>query len=252
MVEKIQEKKWQTTVGGETKDDILVRGYKLTDLIEKATFTQTIFLVLKGVMPTKKEERIFNAMLVAAVEHGLGTPSTTVARTVQSCGNQLNASVAAGIITQGDYHGGAIDKCMETLSNALKTNISAKDLVKHALENKNVLHGFGHKVYKQGDPRTLAIINILQQENSLGKYVKLVLEMEKEIEKQKGTKIVLNIDGIIAGVALDLGFPCELGKGFFMISGLVAHCTEELQQHQRFRRISEDDYEYVGEKGKKL
>ncbi|OVE74532.1 hypothetical protein BVX95_02050 [archaeon D22] len=239
--------KWETHISGEVDNELVIRGHKLNDLIGNASFTKAIFLILKGEMPTETEEKIFNAIIVSAIDHGLGAASTTVARTVQSCGNSLNASVAAGVITQGDHHGGAIDKCMELLKSSI--NNTASEIIKDALLNKKTLYGFGHKVYKEFDPRTKRIVEILKELESVGRHTKLALEMEEEIYKQKGKRIVLNIDGIIASVALDLGFDPKLGKGLFIIprvAGLVAHCVEEQGEKQKVRRLDKDEYTYVG------
>lgn len=240
--------KWETSISGEVDNELVIRGNKLTELIGNASFTKTIFLLLKGVMPNDKEEKIFNAILVSAIDHGLGAPSTIVARSVQSCGNSLNASVAAGVLAQGDYHGGAIDKCMEQLLDFSSKDVSV--VVKDALENNKTLYGFGHKVYKDFDPRTKRILEVLEELDSIGTYTKYAIQIEKEIYNQKNKKLVLNIDGIIAAVALDLGFNSKLGKGLFIIpriAGLVAHCVEE-QDEKPVRRLDVSEYEYIGKK----
>ncbi len=75
--------------------------------------------------------------------------------------------------------------------------------------------------------------------------------MEEEIFKQKGKRIVLNVDGAIAAVTSDMGFDWRLGKGFFIIGrvpGLVAHVYEELTTEKPFsKRLNEpEETEYTG------
>ncbi|MBI3033070.1 citryl-CoA lyase [Candidatus Woesearchaeota archaeon] len=249
-----KEKVWKTNISGQVDNELIIHGYKLTDMIQKLNFTQAIFLMLQGKLPSKKEELIFNTILVATIDHGIGTPSTTVARTVRSCGNPLNTSIAAGILAQGDLHGGALEQAMEMIKSAIEQNKTAKEIVADALKNKKLLYGFGHKICKGSDPRTTAILEVLKKQKAISKYVSFAVEMEKEIEKQKGIKIPLNIDGINAAVALDLGFQPEMGKALFIIprvAGLAAHCIEEGKQ-KTLRRLSPEEYEYTGMIRKKL
>ncbi len=245
---------WKTEISGQVNDELIIHGYKLTDMIGKLNFTQAIFLILQGKLPSKKEELIFNTILVATIDHGIGTPSTTVARTVRSCGNTLNTSIAAGVLAQGDLHGGAVEKSMEMIKKAIDESKTPKEVVADALKNKKLLYGFGHKICKGSDPRTVAILEVLKKQKAINKHVSCAVEMEKEIEKQKGIKIPLNIDGIIAAVALDLGFEHEMGKVLFIIpriAGLASHCIEEAKQ-KTLRRLSPEEYEYIGATGKKL
>lgn len=63
------------------------------------------------------------------------------------------------------------------------------------------------------------------------------------------------MDGCIAAIISDMGFDWRLGKGFFIIprtAGIVAHVHEEWVNEKPFRRLEEDEYEYLGGKGKKL
>ena len=86
---------------------ILIRGYDLMQLMEKVSFGDMICLMFTEKLPQKNEGKMIEAMLVCSAEHGMATPSTNVVRSAASCGVPLQASVAAGIISLGDYHGGA-------------------------------------------------------------------------------------------------------------------------------------------------
>src|SRR3989344_162091 len=120
--------KWTTNISGEVSGETIIRGYKLTDLVSKVNFTQAIFLVLKGKLPSEAEEKMLNGLLVASVDHGLGAPSTTAARISASVGNHLHTALAAGLLSTGKLHGGAVEKAAKILQeNIGKT--SAKDLV---------------------------------------------------------------------------------------------------------------------------
>src|SRR3989344_1656880 len=101
----IMSEKWKTEISKEGT----IRGYKLDELINNLTFTEMIFLTLKGELPKKNEVKMMDAILVSCVEHSIAPPSITAARISASAGNPLNAAVAAGILGIGDFHGGAIE-----------------------------------------------------------------------------------------------------------------------------------------------
>ena len=239
---------WKTKISNVTKSKTTLRGYDLDELTKKLNFTQTIFLTFKGELPTKKEEKMLDAILVSSVEHGIEPSSIITARCTAAAGNLFNSSVAAGIGTFGKYHGGAVEDCAKILNQ----NKSAKEVVSKAISEKKKLFGFGHKIYTK-DPRTQLLLKIAKENKIYGKYCKKAQEIEKELEKQKGRKLCLNVDGCIAAVILDMGFPQTLGNAFFIISrcvGICAHVHEELTEEKPVRRL--EDTKYTGRKSRKL
>lgn len=253
----IGEKKWKTKIAGQVGGKLLIRGYGLIKLVEEVGFVPVIWLVLKGGLPKKNEERMFEAILVACLEHGIGPPSTTVARIVASCGNSVNTAVAAGISAIGEHHGGAGEKAAEIFQNALKrednVDTAAKTIVEEIIKSGQRMPGYGHMVYDV-DPRTKALLKIAKKEGFYGKYVKLALAVEQELRKRTGKNLPLNIDGVIAALLLELGFDPKLGKGIFIIGrtpGLVAHIFEEQTEEKPYRRLSEEETDYLGPKSPK-
>jgi len=123
---------------------------------------------------------------------------------------------------------------------------NAKEFVSKILSDKQVFYGFGHKVYKDKDPRAKQLIELCDKVGLKSKYLDLVSEIEKEIEVQKGKKIVLNIDGAIL---LEMGFSPRHGKAVFVIGrtpGLAAQVVEELENEEPVRRVDEKDIQYHG------
>ena len=224
------EKPWKTAITKATEEETIIRGYELTELIKKVTFIEAIFLVLKGELPTKNEGRMLDAILVSCIDHGIAPPSVVATRTVLSGGNPLNTAVGAGILTLGESHGGAIEQCAKILQEIVKGKIETEDFIKKSCEKKERIPGYGHKIYTQ-DPRTAALLKIAKELGFTGKYVQAALGIEAALEKIKGKKLCLNVDGAIAAIVSEMGFDYQLGKGFFIISrvvGLVAHAREEM------------------------
>lgn len=245
------DKKWKTSIAGIIEGEGHIHGYKVTELIDKVNFTDAIWLELKGELPTDKERAMLDAILISTIDNGMGPPSTTNARNSASAGNPMQAAVAAGILGVGEFHGGAIEEC----ARLLQLGLSAEKLVEKVIASGDRIAGFGHKVYKDEDPRATQIFAKAKSLGFYGEYCELAKAVEETLEKTKGKKIVINVDGAIAAVVSDMGFDYRLGKGFFLIGrvvGLVAHIFEEIVREKPFRRIPEEEIEYDGVPPRKL
>jgi citryl-CoA lyase len=245
------EKKWRTAITQHVGHETYIRGYRLLDLVGNLSFAQAIYLILKGELPTEKESKMMEAMLVSVIDHGIAPPSAIAARAVASGGNSLNVGVAAGVLAFGSAHGGALEDAMRFLQEGVKSGRSVEEIVKEYLESKKPIPGYGHRYYKDFDPRTKRLMDIAKELGFYGPHCKFAEDVEAEISRQKGKKLVLNVDGAIAAIASEMGFDWRLGKGFFIIGrvpGLVAHVYEELTTEKPFsKRLDEEtEVEYTG------
>ena len=231
--------KWETKISSSGKDSV-VRGIDREKIMDME-FADAIWLLLRGEKPSEKESKIFNAILSSSIDHGVGNPSTVSARTVQSGGNDMNTSVAGGVLALGDKHGGAIEECMRIL----QSQESAREIVERYLENGDKIPGLGHKVYDDQDPRAQKLLQRAENLGLAGDSVEKMKDIQEVFADEK-VSLVMNVDAGIAAVMSDLGWSPELGKGFFIIArtpGLVAHVHEEMDQPD-FRR---QDGEYKGD-----
>lgn len=247
-------KKWKTAIADSSNEKTTLRGYLLMDLVGSVSFGEAIFLTLKGELPNEKEKKMLDALLVASIDHGIAVPSAQATRLVVSGGSSLNAAVAGGLLTLGDYHGGAIEGAAKLLFEADSAKQTAKQVVAAALKENKRLPGYGHKIYTT-DPRSEKLSELAKKYGFLGKYLTLAREIEKELEAQKGQRLCLNVDGCTAAIILEMGFDWRLAKGFFIISrtvGLTAHAFEEISREKPFRRLDENEYAYDGPKERKL
>ena len=245
------EKKWKTAITQHIEHETYIRGYRLLDLVGNLTFAQAIFLILKGELPTEAESKMMEAMFVSVIDHGIAPPSVIAARSVASGGNSLNVGVAAGVMAFGSAHGGALEDAMKFLQEGVKSDKSVSEIVSEYLSVKRPIPGFGHRYYKEFDPRTKRLMDLARHYGFYGKHCEFAQQVEEEIFRQKGKRIVLNVDGAIAAVASEMGFDWRLGKGFFIIGrvpGLVAHVFEELTTEKPFsKRLNEkEETEYTG------
>jgi citryl-CoA lyase len=229
---------WKTSISSSGRDSV-VRGVSREEVMDM-DFADAIWLILKGEKPSEGESEMFNTILSSSIDHGVGNPSTVSARTVQSGGNDMNTSVAGGVLALGDKHGGAIEDCMEVLQNE---DYSPKEIVEVFLDSGDKIPGLGHKVYDDEDPRAKKIFEKAEELGISGKYTQRMKETAEVFAEEK-VPLVINVDGTIAAVMSDLGWPPELGKGFFIVArtpGLVAHVHEEMGEDD-FRR---EEGEYV-------
>jgi len=260
----MKEKKfeWRTAISKVEPNKIIIRGYPLDEIIGKKSFGEVVYLLWMGKFPTKEEGKMINAILVSGCDHSLAAPSADATRFVASSGVPLQASVASGIIALGEYHGGSIEGCAKILQEGVKESekqnkglaqIADEIVQKHHLQKKRIL-GFGHP-YHKSDPRTKKLSKLAEDLKLYKKHCKLVFEIEKSIENMLNKKIILNVDGVIAAITSDMGFPYKYGKGFYIVSraaGLVAHAIEQEEREKPFKAIPLDQIIYDGPEEKTL
>ncbi len=248
---------WTTKITKIEPNKIYVRGYRVDKLMGKVSFPQAIYLILTGKFPDERVGKMIDAILVSSIDHGATPPSTLVARTIASTGNPLNAALAGGILTIYKWHGGAIENAMrhyiEIVERAKSENKSveeaAHNYVAEKLAQKHRLFGFGHRIHKN-DPRAAKLFEMAKELGFDGDYVKAALAIKDAIKSIKGKELPINVDGAIAAVLCELGFPPELGNAFFIMArvpGLIAHIYEEQTTQKPMRVIDPVDHEYVGE-----
>ena len=247
---------WKTAITKVEPNKLLLRGYRIDELMGCITFAQGVFLAIKGELPSEAEARMLDAILVSSVDHGVTPPSCHAARTVASTGSPLNAALAGGILAISRYHGGAIEDSMRVLQEALRRKNDmnntpeemASIIVKEYREKHKRLPGFGHRIHTR-DPRTIKMFQIASDLGIAGEFVEIAKALEGAVEKSSGKKLPINVDGAIAALLCEMDFPPELANAFFImarIPGLVAHVYEEQTRMKPMRHINSKDHEYDG------
>ena len=247
---------WKTAITKVEPNKLLLRGYRIDELMGCITFAQGVFLAIKGELPSEAEARMLDVILVSSVDHGVTPPSCHAARTVASTGSPLNAALAGGILAISRYHGGAIEDSMRVLQEALRRKNDmnntpeemASIIVKEYREKHKRLPGFGHRIHTR-DPRTIKMFQIASDLGIAGEFVEIAKALEGAVEKSSGKKLPINVDGAIAALLCEMDFPPELANAFFImarIPGLVAHVYEEQTRMKPMRHINSKDHEYDG------
>jgi citrate synthase len=214
----------RSDIGWSTVDRIVVRGKDLpNDILGRLNLGDMAFLELTGRAPNEKESKIFNAMVVTLVEHGV-TPSAMVARlTYLGAPEALQAAVAAGLLGLGSVFVGSMEGVARILSDAVEKGKDAKTVLS---ENRR-MPGLGHPIHKPVDPRTVRLFELAKECGFYGRYCALMEEIAKT------RNITLNATGAIGALACELGLDWKIVKGLGVMAravGLVGHLLEETRQ----------------------
>ena len=207
-----------------TVDRITVRGKALPgEILGHLNLGDMAFLELTGRAPNAGESKIFNAMVVTLVEHGV-TPSAIVARmTYLGAPEALQGAVAAGLLGLGSVFVGSMEGVARILGDAVANGKDAKTVL---AENKR-MPGIGHPIHKPIDPRSQRLFEIARETGHYGKYCQLM----EEIARARG--ITLNATGAIGALACELGLDWKIVKGLGVMAravGLVGHILEETRE----------------------
>lgn len=236
---------WKTAVSYSDENQIWIRGEAMTNLMAKASFTEVVFLLHQGRLPSANERKLLDAILVAVSDHGPGSPSAAASRLVASANRQSpEAAIAAGVLAIGDMHAGAGLACMETieagLSLAHRESIAiaeaARRTVTDYVQRKQRLPGLGHRVHSE-DPRTPLLFAMARESGLPSEGIEFITAVQAaacELIKP----LPINVDGALAAVLYDLGFPPLFAKFVFIIgrvAGLTAQVSEEYTRERPMR-----------------
>lgn len=245
---------WKTAIADSTPSQTIIRGYPLQELIQHSNFTQAIYLVLRGELPSAQQEKMLNALLVSAIDHGIAVTGAIATRVIASGGVSLSSAVAGGILSVGEHYGGAVEGCAKLLQEHIPLASSnnfvacANEIILDHQRAKKRIPGFGHRIYTK-DPRAEQLIRLSNELGITQQHCKLAQAIEQQLSANSQKPLCLNVDGAIAAIISDMGFDWRMGKGIFIIArtaGFVAHAHEEAVREKPVRRLEEGEYVYDG------
>ncbi len=215
-------------------------------LTDESTSYNFLYM-LNGERPGKHAERVLDLCLVTHAEHGMNA-STFTARAVASTMSDIHSATTAAIGSlKGPLHGGANTAVMNMLKELDKdTDITA--FVKHKLDNKEKIMGFGHRVYKTFDPRA-SLLRVMARDLAREVDMTYLYEWSETILKimKEEKNIDPNVDFFSATVYYSMGIMPDLYTAIFAmarISGWTAHYIEQMENN----RLIRPRQLYMGEK----
>jgi len=256
------DKTWKTAITKIEPNKVALRGYRMDELMGRVPFAHVVYLTLKGELPSEAHGKLMDAILVSSVDHGVTPPSALAARTVASGGAPLTSAIAAGILAINRHHGGAIEGSMRMLielvaykrEKGVDAITAARQKMEEFRAQKVRVPGYGHRLHTQ-DPRTERLFALAEELGVAGEYVEMAHALRQAMKESLGKDLPMNVDGAIAVMLCEMGFPPELGNGFFAISravGLTAQVYEELTREPPMRLIEPSAWEYDGPPERRL
>lgn len=198
-----------------------------------------LLYMLFGEYPSPEAERTIDTTLILYAEHEFNA-STFTARVVASTLSDLHSCITAAIgALKGPLHGGANEQVVDVLRQ-FATPEDAQRWTKQQFAMKQKIMGFGHRVYKTGDPRArfvkpLARKLAVQTGHELMENVAEAIEQTVAAEKKN---IPPNVDWPAARVYYYLGLATDLYTPLFVlarIAGWSAHVIEQLDNNRIIR-----------------
>ena len=196
---------------------------------------------LKGQEPDEEYVHIFDTCLILHADHELNCSSFAARVTTSSLSDVYSAVVTAIGTLKGPLHGGANEQVMRMLKS-IGTVEKAKEWIEDALVQKKKIMGFGHRVYKNGDPRAkiLKQMSRLLSEKVSNKnepsWFKMSETIENIVRERKG--LLPNVDFYSASVYYSMGIPLDLYTPIFAfsrMSGWLAHILEQYANNRIYR-----------------
>lgn len=208
-----------------------------------------ILWLLTGTSPAGGAQRAMDVSLILYAEHEFNA-STFTARVVASTLSDLHSAVAAAIgALKGPLHGGANERVMDVLREVGSPQ-HAEAWVRERLARKEKIMGFGHRVYKTGDPRAAYLKSLCQElaeatGNEAMEATAATIEQIVTSEK----KLPANLDWPSARLYHYLGLPVELYTPLFVLSRVSGWCAHVIEQHAN-NRIIRPLARYTGPSGR--
>jgi citrate synthase len=153
---------------------------------------------------------------------------------------------------------------METISTVVDRAASggdgelaraADELVADRLAEGRRFLGYGHRQHKRRDPRIDRLFAIAGEVGVAGRHLAAAAAIEASAGRALGRPLPINIDGGVAAVLCEIGFPRDLGNAVFIasrVAGLLAHASEERATMSPMRRIDPADHGYSGPRPRPL
>jgi len=226
-------------------------GKKIIKPKKTLSFAENFFYMCFGKVPQKEIVKAFDVSLILYAEHSFNV-STFTARTITSSLSDIHGAITGAIASlKGPLHGGANEEVMHMM-NKIKKPENALKWIKNALKNKDVVMGFGHRVYKSGDSRVPTMREYFGKVARIKKdkkFEKIYDIVEKVMIKEKN--IHPNVDYPTGPTYHLMGFDTDFFTPIFVISritGWSAHIMEQHAANKLIRPLAK----YKGSKHRKV
>jgi len=207
------------------------KGKKIILPKNNLSFSENFFHMCFGKVPNKDIVKAFDVSLILYAEHSFNV-STFTARTITSSLSDIHGAITGAIASlKGPLHGGANEEVMHMM-NKIKKPENAHKWINKALDNKDVVMGFGHRVYKSGDSRVPTMREYFGKVAKIKKdkkFEKIYDIVEKVMIERKD--IHPNVDYPTGPTYHLMGFDTDFFTPIFVISRITGWSAHIIEQH---------------------
>lgn len=234
---------FKTTIVDDRGEEPLYNGYPASELIQNGyDITHVIGLLWNKKLISDKEAEVIKRILMLAADHGPNVSGAFATILAACAGIGMSQSVAAGQIMIGPRFGGAVTDAAKYFHFGL--NNYPNDIpgfLAHMKKNVGPVPGIGHRVksLRNPDKRVEELKNTVKELELRTPTLDYALAVEA-VTTAKKDNLILNVDGCIACVLTDLGFPNESLNGFFILArtiGMIGHWIDQKREGSRLIRM---------------
>jgi citrate synthase len=206
--------------------------------------------MLTGNEPSEVAVQALDKVLILQADHELNASTFTARVTAATLADMYSSVTAAIGALKGPLHGGANEQVMVMLRE-IGSKENTEPYILNKLNNKQKIMGFGHRVYKNGDPRAKhlrAMSRKLGEQHGDTKWYEISEKVEALVAEKKGLKP--NVDFYSATVYHYLDLSEDLFTPLFAMSritGWTAHIIEQYNDNRLIRPRAD----YVGKRNQK-
>jgi ATP-citrate lyase alpha-subunit len=247
----------RTTISDDRGDEPCYDGYPASELINKGyEIPHIIGLLWDKRLISKQEAEIVKRILMLSADHGPCVSGAYATILAACAGIGLSQAVAAGMIMIGPRFGGAVTDAGRFFKYAVDHKMSVDEFLTYMKKNHGPVPGIGHRVksLRNPDKRVKELVGYVKSLNTKTPCLDFALQVE-QVTAAKKDNLILNVDGTMAAVLVDIGFPVDSLNGFFILArtiGLIGHWVDQKRQESRLIRLFDFLVNYAAPKRREV
>ena len=232
----------KSTISDDRGEEPLYDGYPASELINKGyDIPHIIGLLWDKRLISAQEAEVIKRILILSADHGPCVSGALTTIIAACAGIGLSQAVAAGLIMIGPRFGGAVTDAGHWFKYAIDHKLSVDEFLAYMKKNVGPVPGIGHRVksLRNPDKRVKELVGYVKSLGIPTPHLDFALEVEK-VTAAKKDNLILNVDGTMAAVLVDLRFPVDSLNGFFILArtiGLIGHWADQKRQGSRLIRL---------------
>ena len=238
----------RTTISDDRGEEPRYSGYAASELCQKGYGIEDVIgLLWNKKLPTREESEIIKRIVMISADHGPAVSGAFGSIIAACAGIDMPQAVSAGMTMIGPRFGGAVTNAGKYFRMGVKDFPNdIPGFLAWMKDNVGPVPGIGHRVksLKNPDKRVKYLVEYVKNETSLHTpCLDFALEVEK-VTTAKKDNLILNVDGTIGCILMDLDFPEHSLNGFFVLArtiGMIGHWIDQNNQNARLIRL----YDYL-------